>query len=163
MITARKILEEYETIVRLGSYRRADVFVNPSRKEIMSCGDEIRFTADADKKKIYVWNGEFFIHDNVNPKIGYGEKWFNKPILTGLAKEDSPVYYAYESQELESLDLRREDKRNILIKILSSDWSWSNRYVDLNDLLILLAAKFKKEVSVGDYPFLDKYKLPKRV
>jgi len=144
VITAHQILEEYKTSFRIGSNKYIEIFSNPSQKELLSCGDEIRFTADAIKKEVYVWNANLAIHDDANKILGYGSLWFKKPILTGIAQKKGSTYYAYRSDELETMNLSPPGSQELLSEILSYDWNFVDRYIEIKDLLQLLSDKVEK-------------------
>jgi hypothetical protein len=154
MITASQILEEYKTSFRIGS-NYIEIFSNPSKKELLSCGDEIRFTADADKKEVYVWDGNLAIHDDANKTLGYGGLWFKKPILTGIAQKEGSTYYAYRSDELESINLSPPGSEEFLTKLLSYDWDFVNRYINIKDLLQILSIKLQDYKKSGTKSWAD--------
>jgi hypothetical protein len=58
--------EEYETSLKPEHYKHkveeTPIFVNPSKKELLECGDYIRFLINFPDRKIYCWNGNQLVH-----------------------------------------------------------------------------------------------------
>jgi len=72
--------EEYYK--RIKGYKKSyEVFINPSKKELKSIGDDVRFIADNRVQRLYVWDWKGKLHDdfwrdeqssNLQRDIGFG-------------------------------------------------------------------------------------------
>ena len=139
MITSKQIIEAYETNLPGG----IEIFFNPDRKELRQCGEDVRFTADADRKKLYVWDAHFANHRDVNQKIYGGAHWLLMPLFTGIARRNGSKYYVNESHELE-LGLQSQVGRVLLKEVLALDWSWVNKYMEINNFINHLKTRLSK-------------------
>jgi hypothetical protein len=163
IITARFLLEEYETILKTNYGTVSTVFKNPSRKDMREVDDGkhgIRFSADNTTKTIYVWGGmrsnhyDVRTHLNLACKSGYfSGKYVCGHILDGWAEKSGSNYemFACDSVPQGMHDIRIEIESgdlegiNYAKDILSQDWSWVERYIKVNEYLDYL----RKETGWG--------------
>ena len=124
MITAKQILEAYYDIYSPKPGESIPVFKNPSQKELLECGEFIRFFADAKAQKIYIWDGTKAIHRwiiwNVLGKGPVETDWEIK----GEAERRGSRMWLVNGKEL------RYQYRgpSLLSKMKNYDWSWMNNY-----------------------------------
>ena len=108
----------------------AEVFVNPSWKELMEVSnrgtEEIRFSAHHNKKKIYAWNADLLLHDDVEKRTSEPEMLENEDLLAGIAEKEGQIFKVTISDQLEFL--LDDDQYDFVEKILSKDWSWIKKY-----------------------------------
>jgi len=100
--------EEYLTrisqVVRRGTDKSFEVFVNPSKKELRKLktkdGDfVVRWIADVKKEKLYVWNGDGPLHDSAWLQInsGYLKKDIRKgSVVAGIGVREGNEWVNYE-------------------------------------------------------------------
>jgi hypothetical protein len=120
MITAKRIIEEYKASFTSQINKYVEIFMNPTRKDLWTCGSDIRFIADAKEKTIYVWNGNDGLHDEARKALSmFGFKFHQLP---GVASKSGEVYIAsrYTAGVEKSL--------NYVSKCLDYDWSWTKNY-----------------------------------
>jgi hypothetical protein len=141
MIRARDILEEYSSSFKnRGHY--VEIFVNPSRKEMSEIGSDIRFIADDETRKVYIWDAEKAFHLDI---YYYSEERFSKTGKSVKIEEDEPLY----SNLLEGIGIRKSGDyvmieshaldgfgregfpgtEAFLEDFLGRNWSWVDRYV----------------------------------
>lgn len=127
IITACDVLEAYEMAFRGTMGHHTEMFVNPTRKELLELGDAIRFIADAQEQKIYVWNSDYAFHSLAKKQLGITD--YEPHILPGIAVDKGSGFKAVESVS----DLERD--LNYVSKCLGFDWSWTKKYnIDLDQI-----------------------------
>ena len=140
MIRARDILEEYKTLITYGRVK-AEVFSNPTQKELYGLGDAVRFTADPEIKVVYVLNANLFVHDVINKYLGYGSRWDNKLILPGEAIRRGASYLTIGSDSLDRYP--SEENRVFMAKFFRQDWAWVEKYISVKGFIERLKNRFK--------------------
>jgi len=135
LLSKRKnIKEEWsDTIERqYGTKVQFDVFINPSRKEIMEIVDEryktFRFYANSNKK-FYVFSSEL-LHLDVIEK--FGENWKSRKGLTGTAKVYGKTIQFLQSDEINAFlqNGPRYTKAEYFKNLIENDWSWIDKYLN---------------------------------
>jgi hypothetical protein len=127
-ITARDILEAYEMAFRGTMGHHTEVFVNPTRKELLEIGDAIRFIADAEVQKIYVWNSDYAFHSVAKKELGINK--YEPHILPGIAVDKGSGFVSIESVSDQERDL------DYVSRCLTFDWTWTKKYgVDLDPVI----------------------------
>ena len=138
MITSKQVINIAEKYLKGKQYygNFVDILENPSSSEVTNLFDsktpdflkEIRLIADADTKKVYIWNAELATHNMVQSDIGY-PNLNNKPnLILGMGKLsggksiitewDYSRFYASKS----NLDF--------LGRLFSYNWSWLSSYIN---------------------------------
>ena len=154
MITARKILEEYEAARKMGG-TYVEIFSNPSQDELSFFkGNNIRFIAVASSRKVYVADASKIIHDMMKKllqlRIPSDSAVFSlskhaEPCcsdwLEGLARKIGGTYRTYQSDLVGAMQLyatgdyslasRKEEARDVLDELLDQNWSWADKYVQV--------------------------------
>jgi hypothetical protein len=156
------ILETYLETVHAYDRSPVEVFVNPSKKELIKdVGKDIKFICDATTKQLYAWNEKAFHHDvmaalHIQPnKVGtiyykgrsfdisidffqgYGERSGNTYRITSL----DPIDYINDKFKLVAKSSRLDyDDLSRLVTLATSicdeDWSWVDRYVDMTEYMV---------------------------
>ena len=156
MITSKQVTNILEKTLKWKQYygEKVEILENPSSSEVIDLFDsktpdflrEIRLIADADTKKVYVWNAELATHNMVQSDIGY-PNLNNKPnLILGMGKLsggksiitewDYSRFYASKS----NLDF--------LGKLFSYNWSWLSSYIsNITSFLSVEIEKYKKLVK----------------
>ena len=130
--------EEYHGRVKPShSIYSHEVFVNPSRKEMMSCKnyDQIKFIADGKIKKLYIWDPDTSMHkelwekefkrnyiNDINGEVllpGYAEQLGGKWIM-----EDVDGSYIVNSL------IRLLEENNKLDQYVKT-FDWVNKWIDI--------------------------------
>ena len=118
-------LEEWKDTYKFG-HKTVEVFVNPTKRELMDLGNIMRFFADNRTKKLYVWNGNT-LHVNMMKKLNlmngkdfYSIKGLN--LMGGSAIKKDGKYI------LQAVDNIYVQGSKAIIKFLSKDWSWVEKY-----------------------------------
>lgn len=92
------IKEEYLTRVKSSIAGSAEVFVNPSKKELREIGEVVRFIADNNTKKIYTWNAVKAFHKQTWRQIkekSDSRLEIDPTLLSGTATRSGVIYRAY--------------------------------------------------------------------
>ena len=156
MITSKQVIDITEKTLKWKQYygEKVEILENPSSSEVLALFDiktpdflrEIRLIADADTKKVYVWNAELATHNMVQSDIGY-PNLNNKPnLILGMGKLsggksiitewDYSRFYASKS----NLDF--------LGKLFSYNWSWLSNYIsNITSFLATEKDKYQKLVK----------------
>ena len=157
MITSKQVIDITEKTLKWKQYygEKVEILENPSSSEVLALFDiktpdflrEIRLIADADTKKVYVWNAELATHNMVQSDIGY-PNLNNKPnLILGMGKLsggkslitewDYSRFYASKS----NLDF--------LGKLFSYNWSWLSSYIsNISSFLATEKDKYQKLVKI---------------
>jgi hypothetical protein len=136
MITSKQVIdltEEYNNTFNVKG-KTVILFVNPTGSELKSLKcEEFRFTADSSNKKVYVWNGELALHDDINRKLNLGSR---KDLLVGEALLRGSNLVMYQSDEIEvsispSLNIFKDNvkRQQMMTLLFSINWSWLERYI----------------------------------
>lgn len=156
MITSKQIItlsEEYVKTVK--SYSNSfPVFENPSAKEIAEACKQskaqwgtsnIRFFADNNSKKVYIWDAYYSIHIGVARSLDFSDRCINHDptLFFGSAKVDSGRAIIEDSDEIRAeqvnlagshQDIR--DKGGLFFKrFFAINWSWVDRYISCSAYL----------------------------
>lgn len=152
MISSRKILSLTEKWIKsfnAAPRGLADIYENPSKSDYSelfinankdrvrkSTFAVIRFFADDKSKTVYVWDGEKAIHAEIARTIGLNDRLDSDPsILSGIATLSSGKAKMVQSDSLESIDKHSTFDTNYYNQVISKDWSWTNRYIDVTTYL----------------------------
>jgi hypothetical protein len=127
MITARQILEEFKTSLTT-DLGYCEVLKDPSRSELKSLGNYIRFTADGKNKTLYVWAYDKGLHRNVLPALGLLNRTNMASCINGTAQNIGGTYGMIGSDSLESMASASGAVRRICDSLLALDWSWTKKY-----------------------------------
>lgn len=130
--------EKYWKRIHAPDGTTSEVFVNPSWKELMEIsdrgGDEIRFSAYHNKKKVYVWNANETLHQYVEDETGEPEMEENENLIAGIAEKKGNTFVVLISDQLKFL--LDDDQQYFVREILSKDWSWLRKYkIDISKLI----------------------------
>ena len=138
MITSKYIIKLSEEYFNTKNIRGFDVVIykNPTLDEIKSLravNSGVRFIADAKSKKVYVWDANKSIHNDIfSSLVSWGAiSWDNMDYyINGIASVfDSgrmtfTVWdFANRPGEINS------EVRNYVITIMNQDWAWLDRYI----------------------------------
>jgi hypothetical protein len=88
--------EEY--LMRVSSLlgKSAEIFVNPSKKELRDAGEAIRFIADNKNKKLYVWNATHAFHKETWKSIKKDNRLeIDTTLCLGTAVKRGAIYKGY--------------------------------------------------------------------
>lgn len=124
-----EINEEFKDNIRYFGKHSTEVFVNPTIKEIReieikSTYDRIRFSADSENKKLYIWQVDaphILITKNLHITYNYAN---SLSILSGVA------FYDPNNRKMvieDSWQLSSIGKKGIK-RMLKKDWSFLNKY-----------------------------------
>jgi hypothetical protein len=152
MIKATTILEEYFTSLKGygGSY--AEIFINPTRLEMLSLMKSskekmVRFLADSDHKDIYVWKAASAVHQAVIPvlDISPGGIYFEKSyshLLEGQAIREGQGFKMIDSSTIFFLKTYIRQNAKVakesalfLLDLMDQDWTWADRYIEVTSYL----------------------------
>lgn len=167
MITSNQIikLSEEWLMSAKGTYSPdlVNIYVNPTSSDYLELRKEkvqfLRFIADNRNKKIYVANAIHILHDDMVRNIGgfTGLKTdytnFSLWLLAGnaslsgntsdMTRSDMIQHLWQFSSDTNNSISERKKVRDILNKILATDWSWCDRYVKVTNWL----SQFKKRLD----------------
>ena len=145
-----------------------EVFINPSRKERRDLNVEfIRFFADDDNKKVYVWkgfsavHGEMMWHLSLNgkdrsypPASGSRVDPFYSNLLVGIAQpmgggsiemiDSIPIHRFLDYLRPEDRD---EKETKTFRNLMSKDWRWLDKYIDASKYLKRVKEEFEDIVN----------------
>lgn len=134
MITSKKISDLVEKYVRIYN-QPVEVLEDPSFSEIGSlCSElrktgkevELRFIADSNTKKFYVWPSYLGTHDQVGKLLGLPISNLNYPALCGFYNLVGAFVKARTDNNIISYGLSSSSAFNY-------DWNWINKYFSKND------------------------------
>ena len=106
--------------------RTFKVWTNPSCSELPEIGPLVRFTADNQIKKIYVWEFNSGHHGDVSIGLRLEDPYNSLNFLRGhAAKKDDGTYEMVGSDFLESFVGRLAGKEKVfLTNLLNQPWDW---------------------------------------
>ena len=117
---------------KLRGGKTVEIFVNPSKRDIKYARDaegayskNIRFIADGNTKKMYIWNAALELHDGMlrflkeNGHVSSSVRLYNDPdVMSGEwnTRDEVELYY--------NANWGPEEMGNVL---MDGDWSWINK------------------------------------
>lgn len=117
------------TVYRYGRAQDVDLFVNPSSSDIKVIKNTtnstyVRFIADAQHKRLYIWAGSFALHDQVANALD---------ISTGVHYSD---HYLVGEADITGAQLILTNIDNYPIdqsvrRLTRPEWAWVQRYIDV--------------------------------
>ena len=114
------------------------VFVNPVAKDRRGpegLGKIIRFTIDNKKKKVYAWGYDQAHHVDVSRGVGIKHSFNDPDLLTGAATLIGGKYVFSSSDALKDFKKMVSSEREYITSLLDNDWSWANKYVEVDSTL----------------------------
>ena len=151
MITSNQIIQISERLLtrHTSGWSSVDIFENPDSSDIKELyqsdkSHQVRFLADKDKKKVWVWSINHALHGEVSRVTGVYNS-FNKIVPVGIFSGYGYIQGGKTVMEnSDTLDLmlrvvkadkRKEMKseRDYLTDLLSDNWTWLSRYVDFSN------------------------------
>jgi hypothetical protein len=156
MITSKQIINLTEKYLKGKQYygNFVDILENPSNREVVDLFGkkvpeflkDIRFIADAETKKVYVWNSELATHNMVQNDVGYPNVNDKPNIILGTGKVSGG------KPTITEWDFSRyfASKKNLdfLGKIFSYKWDWLSVYVNnMKEFLSTEEEKYLKLVK----------------
>ena len=111
--------------------RTFKVWTNPSCSELPEIGPLLRFTADNQIKKIYVWEFNSGHHGDVSIGLKLEDPYNSLNFLRGhAARKDDGTYEMVGSDFLESFVGRLAGKEKVfLTNFLNQSWDWVDSYI----------------------------------
>ena len=139
------INEGWFTMAKIKQYRKevlVEIWVNPSKSELRKIGKNVRFVADSDTKKVYVWGADF-LHDIVWDKILKKElkdfrRYDDLSLFKGGAKNGR--FDDFENDAYS--DMLHDD----LAEVFFADpdhWRWVGKYISGLENLIDYTEKYR--------------------
>ena len=112
-----------------------EIFINPTKSEMKSIkASYLRFVADSDNKKVYVWDGDASIHIGVWERfksMNKGRDFLkvsrSKDALFGICELIGSNWVMTSSDELESRPRDEWDPEQLL-----QDFKWANKYINID-------------------------------
>jgi len=159
MITAsyvNNLLEEYHALMKFDDLD-IPIFVNPTRSEFREVGSDVRFIADAEEKKVYVWDASKVIHRTM--KYFLGLDTVSPTMFWGEADKRGDNYLCVDSDSIRTfVDFYKQDSsyKRYIDKFLSQDWSWVNKYIDMDPYIQEVREHIKDDSGRG---YLKKHKV----
>lgn len=157
MRTAREIITLLEAYV--SSFKNkglpVEVYLNPTEKEMKGLGYDIRFTAIANSKEIYCWSAHGEFNRPTRNHLGLdcpGHEiagWCDN-MLDGVAEKQGKRYVMTRSECFDRLlvgfhdDEESSEEVEALKTILSYDWRWVQRYIDVSKYL----RRYRKQLEL---------------
>jgi len=122
------------------------VWTNPSCSELPEIGPLVRFTADNQIKKIYVWEFNSGHHGDVSIGLKLEDPYNSLDFLRGhAAKKDDGTYEMVGSDFLESFVGRLAGKEKVFLSnLLSQSWDWVDSYI----LVTVWLHSFRERLSL---------------
>ena len=119
------------------------VWTNPSCSELPEIGPLVRFTADNQIKKIYVWEFNSGHHGDVSIGLKLEDPYNSLDFLRGhAAKKDDGTYEMVGSDFLESFVGRLAGKEKVfLTNFLNQSWDWVDSYIRVTGWLHSFGAR----------------------
>jgi hypothetical protein len=128
-ITAREILEAYETTFRGTMGHSVPLFVNPTREELEDLGDAVRFIADAKEKQIHIWNADVALHGEASRTLGITD--YKPWQIPGIAVKRGSRFVA--ANYVDGM----EHDQDYIMGCLECDWSWVKHFgIDLDPIVV---------------------------
>ena len=123
--------------------RTFKVWTNPSFLELSEIGPLVRFTADNQIKKIYVWEFNSGHHGDVSIGLRLEDPYNSLDFLRGhAAKKDDGTYEMVGSDFLESFVGRLAGKEKVFLSnLLSRPWDWLDSYIRVTGWLHSFGAR----------------------
>ena len=120
-----------EPVVVSANGKTFKVWTNPCRSELPEIGPLVRFTADNQIKKIYVWEFNSGHHGDVSIGLKLEDPYNSLDFLRGhAAKKDDGTYEMVGSDFLESFVGRLAGKEKVFLSnLLSQPWDWLDSYI----------------------------------
>lgn len=109
-----------------------EVFINPSQKELREF-DAVRFIANNETKKVYVWGAHYEIHAVIWEKLGFSSSniYNSKDVLSGTTIKKGGKHETKYSDAMKKHHL-------------SVDWEWVNKYIDVTKFIEKIRGIFVK-------------------
>ena len=155
MITSRQILNQIEQYsdTKNVSGHAVVIYENPTSSDVLeiskstkSSPKEVRFIANPDTHKIYIWDAYLAIHRDILKQTGLKPSSWDVPILFGeasitgnsltfkhsdamkmwISMVTGPVPVSARPQDISHIP--RKD--NWLVKYVNADWSWADRSIN---------------------------------
>jgi hypothetical protein len=140
MITSNqiiKLLEKHLQSVNVFG-GNVDVFINPDSsdyKELYQTSKykSIKFIADGQFNRLYVWNADKGMHREIIRQLGLETRFSRTDVLSGDAKLESGKLTMNDSDLLDNLYKKSVNRDKVsqkhLFAILDNDWSWVEHYI----------------------------------
>ena len=117
-----------------------EIFVNPTVRDSKCLGKIIRFTAYNKTKKVYAWGYDKAHHVDVSKAVGIKHSYNDPDLLTGAATLEGGKYKFSSSDALKDFKKAVSSETEFFQKLLSIDWSWADRYVEITPTIKKLKA-----------------------
>ena len=151
MITSKQIIHLSERFLthHTSGWSSVDIFENPDSSDIKELyqsdknSHQVRFLADKNEKKVWVWNANSALHGEIARVTGAFDS-FNKIVPVGIfsgygyIRGGKIIMHGSDTLDLMlrvvQSDKRKEmvSERDYLNDLLSNNWSWLSRYVDFS-------------------------------
>ena len=156
MITSKQIINLTEKYLKGKQYygNFVDILENPSSREVIDLFGkkvpeflkDIRFIADAETKKVYVWNSELATHNMVQGDIGYPNVNDRPNIILGTGKVSGgkPTITEWDYSRYVA------SKKNLdfLEKLFTYKWGWLDACIgNMSEFLVSEKEKYLKLVK----------------
>ena len=123
-----------------------EVFKNPVAKDKKTLGNVIRFTLDNKKKIVYAWVFDQAHHVDVSKGVGIKHRFNDPDLLTGAATWQKGKWRFSSSDFLKDFKKMIGSEAEFIAALLNNDWSWANKYIDVDTTLNKLRAYMEKNI-----------------
>jgi hypothetical protein len=131
--------EEWEERIKstIPGKKNIDLFKNPTRSDFKELGKVIRFTANFKTKIIYAWRYSDAFHVDISKALKIKHKFDDPNLLTGIAEWSGGKWKFTTSDSFQKFNkmIKMDSERKYLRRLLGNDWSWANRYIDVDTFL----------------------------
>ena len=150
MITSKQIIklsDEFVSDVKGNSGAYTGLFVNPTSTDFKDLfknvkSSSVRFIADNNNKKVYVWDSYLAIHSRILDELSLYSRYTRRNdsdlFISGVGQLIGGKVVMFNSDVLEA-DIRsvlngspseKREMKNFLKLLIETNWSWLNKYVD---------------------------------
>jgi hypothetical protein len=114
------------------------LWTNPDQSNLRQTPELVRFTVDGTSRKVYVWDYTCAMHTDMSLHLGLNDPYSSPNFLKGASRRGPDgKYRMVESHFLQAFKRSHltTEERNVLTNLLEQDWSWVDRYMEVNGWL----------------------------
>jgi hypothetical protein len=112
-----------------------EVFENPTSRDKKDLGDIIRFTAYNKNKTVYTWKYDQAHHVDISRAVGIKHRFNDPDLLMGGAEWKNGIWVFNSSDFLLNFKRMLNNEKDFITALLNNDWSWVNKYIDVDTTL----------------------------
>ena len=112
-----------------------EVYKNPTARDKKALGNIIRFTLDNRTKTAYAWVYDQAHHADIARAVGIKHRFDDPDLLTGAASWKGGRWVFDSSDFLKDFKKMIGSEAEFLNNLINNDWTWANRYIEIDTTL----------------------------